>query len=141
MDFGPVDVLVVEFPGSQFQGEIGPALGDLLRGGVVRVLDLLFVAKDDEGVVSSVELAGLGPDLRPAFVDVDGVVPGGLLEPDDVEVVGEGLAPGSSAALIVWENTWAIPFVRACEGAGGRVVDQARIPADAVRTAMEALQG
>jgi uncharacterized membrane protein len=137
MDIGPVDLLVVEFPGNQFKGEIAPALRDLVTEGTVRVLDLLFVYKDADGEVGSVELAGLGPDLQPAFADLDGQLGGGLLDAEDVAQVGANLQPNSSAALIVWENTWAGRFVTAMENAGARVVDQARIPAEAVRATRE----
>jgi uncharacterized membrane protein len=137
MDIGPVDLLVVEFPGNQFKGEIAPALRDLVTEGTVRVLDLLFVYKDADGEVGSLELAGLGPDLKPAFADLDGQLGGGLLDAEDVAQVGASLQPNSSAALIVWENTWAGRFVTAMENAGARVVDQARIPAEAVKATLE----
>ena len=137
MDVGPVDLLIVEFPGNQFKGEIAPALRDLVTEGTVRVLDLLFVYKDADGEVGSLELAGLGPDLQPAFADLDGQLGGGLLDAEDVAQVGANLQPNSSAALIVWENTWAGRFVTAMERAGARVVDQARIPAEAVKASLE----
>lgn len=138
MDVGPVDLLIVEFPGNQFKGEIAPALRDLVTDGTVRVLDLLFVYKDADGEVGSVELAGLGPDLEPAFADLDGQLGGGLLDAEDVAQVGADLALNSSAALIVWENTWAARFVTAMRHAGAHVVDQARIPAEAVAAALDA---
>ena len=138
MDVGPVDLLIVEFPGNQFKGEIAPALRDLVTDGTVRVLDLLFVYKDADGEVGSVELAGLGPDLEPAFADLDGQLGGGLLDAEDVAQVGADLALNSSAALIVWENTWAARFVTAMRHAGAKVVDQARIPAEAVAAALDA---
>ena len=138
MDVGPVDLLIVEFPGNQFKGEIAPALRDLVTDGTVRVLDLLFVYKDADGEVGSVELAGLGPDLEPAFADLDGQLGGGLLDAEDVAQVGANLEPNSSAALIVWENTWAARFVTAMRHAGAKVVDQARIPAEAVAAAVDA---
>jgi hypothetical protein len=138
MDVGPVDLLIVEFPGNQFKGEIAPALRELVTDGTVRVLDLLFVYKDADGEVGSVELAGLGPDLEPAFADLDGQLGGGLLDAEDVAQVGADLALNSSAALIVWENTWAARFVTAMRNAGAKVVDQARIPAEAVAAALDA---
>jgi hypothetical protein len=138
MDVGPVDLLIVEFPGNQFKGEIAPALRDLVTDGTVRVLDLLFVYKDADGEVGSVELAGLGPDLEPAFADLDGQLGGGLLDAEDVAQVGANLELNSSAALIVWENTWAARFVTAMRNAGAKVVDQARIPAEAVSAALDA---
>ena len=90
------------------------------------------------GEVGSVELAGLGPDLEPAFADLDGQLGGGLLDAEDVAQVGADLKPNSSAALIVWENTWAARFVTAMRNAGAHVVDQARIPAEAVAAALDA---
>ncbi|SDU73180.1 DUF6325 family protein [Jiangella alkaliphila] len=138
VDVGPVDVLMLRFPGNRFKGEIVPAMRDLVVNGLVRIVDLMFVYRDDEGVVGSVELAGLGPDLEPAFADLDGQLGGGLLDAEDVEEVAAALPPGNSVAVLVVENTWAIPFVNAVRGAGGDVVDQARIPAE---TAARALRG
>jgi uncharacterized protein DUF6325 len=131
-DAGPVDVIMLGFPGNQFNGGIVPALRDLVVGGQVRVVDLLFVYKDDEGTVGSVELEGLGADLEPAFVDVDGQLGGGLLDAEDVDDVGARLAPGNSVAVLAIENLWAIPFINAVRDAGGEVIDQARVPFDVV---------
>ena len=140
METGPVDLLIVEFPGNKFRGEIAPALRELVVDGIIRVLDLLFVYKDAEGAVGSIELAGLGADLQPAFADLDGQLGGGLLDAEDVEQVGAALELNSSAALIVWENTWAERFVTAMRRADARVVDQVRIPADTVSKALESIQ-
>ena len=140
METGPVDLLIVEFPGNNFRGEIAPALRELVVDGIVRVLDLLFVYKDENGEVGSVELAGLGPDLQPAFADLDGQLGGGLLDAEDVAQVGAALDTNSSAALIVWENTWAERFVTAMRRADARVVDQVRIPAETVSKALESYQ-
>ena len=127
MDVGPVDLLIVEFPGNQFKGEIAPALRDLVTDGTVRVLDLLFVYKDADGEVGSVELAGLGPDLEPAFADLDGQLGGGLLDAEDVAQVGANLQPNSSAALIVGRTRG--PRASSRHGARRRqVVDQATHP-------------
>ena len=137
MQPGPVVLLIVEFPGNKFRGEIAPALRELVVDGIVRVLDLLFVYKDENGEVGSVELAGLGPDLEPAFADLDGQLGGGLLDAEDVAQVGAALDTNSSAALIVWENTWAERFVTAMRNADARVVDSVRIPAETVSKALE----
>jgi hypothetical protein len=138
METGPVDLLIVEFPGNKFRGEIAPALRQLVVDGLIRVLDLLFVYKDESGEVGSIELAGLGPDLQPAFADLDGQLGGGLLDAEDVQQVGAALDNNCSAALIVWENTWAERFVTAMRHADARVVDQVRIPAETVSRALEA---
>jgi hypothetical protein len=129
---GPVDVVVLHFTGNDFRGEIAHALKDLVVRDLVRVIDLLFVYRDEEGKVGSIELAGLGPDLEPAFVGISGQFEGGLLDAGDSEEVAPRLKPGESAAVVAVENRWAIPFVNAVRAAGGEVVDQARIPADVV---------
>jgi hypothetical protein len=141
VDIGPVDVLLVRFPGNKFRGEIGPALADLVAGGLVRVIDLLFVNTAAAGAVGSLELGELGPELEPAFVDIDGEVPGGILEPEDVEEIAQALEPNSSVAALVVENVWAIPFVTAMRNAGAEVVDQSRIPADVAAAVLEQATG
>jgi hypothetical protein len=129
---GPVDIVFLGFPGNQFNGAIGPALRDIVKDGIVRVVDLLFVFKDDDGTVGSVELGGLGAELEPAFLDIDGQLGGGLLDAEDVADVGANLAPGNSVAVIAVENLWAIPFIEAVRSAGGEVIDQARVPSSVV---------
>jgi len=137
---GPIDVVMLSFPGNQFNGTIAPALRDLVVRGLVRVVDLLFVTKDDDGTVGSVELAGLGADLEPSFVDLDGQLGGGLLDADDVEDVAAGMEPGSSVAVIAVENLWAISFIEAVRGSGGELVDQFRVPSDVVAAVRDAAQ-
>ncbi|HEU0042519.1 MAG TPA: DUF6325 family protein [Jiangellaceae bacterium] len=129
---GPVDLIMLKFPGNHFKGEIAPALRDLVVRDLVRVIDLLFVYKDAEGAVGSIELGGLGPELEPAFVDLDGQLGGGMLDAEDVEEVAKGLEPNSSMAVVVVENLWAVPFINAVRNAGGDLVDQARIPSAVV---------
>ena len=136
MDIGPVDVLEVAFPGNEFIGEILPALEQLIASGTIRVLDLLFAYKTADGEVGSVELAGITQQYGPLFASVDGEVPGGLLDVEDVEALGDDLQPNSSIALIVWENTWAAPFLAALEGSGAVLLDQSRIPREAVLAAL-----
>jgi hypothetical protein len=130
VDIGPVDVLLVRFPGNEFRGEIAPALADLVSRGLIRVIDLLFVYRAADGSIGSLELEDLGPELEPAFVDVDGEVPGGVLEPEDVEEIASALEPNTSVAALVVENTWAVPFVTAMRAAGAQVIDSSRIPSD-----------
>jgi hypothetical protein len=136
-DVGPVDLAVIRFTGNRFTGEVAPALLGLVRNGTVRIFDALLVTKDADGRVGSLEIGDLGPDLRPAFVAVDGQVGAGLLEPEDVAEVGADLEPGTSALLLVFENTWAARFAGACRRAGGELVDIARIPAQAVAETLE----
>jgi Family of unknown function (DUF6325) len=139
-DAGPVDIILLGFPGNQFNGGIAPALRDLVEGGLVRVVDLLFVYKDDDGTVGSLELAGLGADLDPVFVDLDGQLGGGLLDAEDVDEVASGIEPGNSVAVVAVENLWAIPFINAVRDAGGELIDQARVPSAVVAAVREAAE-
>jgi hypothetical protein len=139
-DAGPIDVVMLGFPGNEFDGSIGPALRDLVVRGLVRVVDLLFVYKDTDGTVGSLELGGLGASLEPSFVDLDGQLGGGLLDADDVEDVGSAIEPGNSVAVIAVENLWAIPFIDAVRDSGGLLLDQIRVPSDVVAEVRQAAQ-
>jgi hypothetical protein len=127
-----VDVVMLKFTGNKFNGGIAPALRDLVVRDLVRIIDLMFVYKDTDGTVGSIELGGLGPDLDPAFVGIDGQFGGGMFDAEDVDEVAMGLEPGNSMAVLAVENRWAIPFVNAVRDAGGELVDQARVPSDVV---------
>ncbi|HET9022579.1 MAG TPA: DUF6325 family protein [Ornithinibacter sp.] len=132
VDSGPVDVVMLKFTGNKFNGGIAPALRDLVVRDLVRIIDLMFVYKDTDGTVGSIELGGLGPDLDPAFVGIDGQFGGGMFDAEDVDEVAMGLEPGNSMAVLAVENRWVIPFVNAVRDAGGELVDQARVPSDVV---------
>jgi uncharacterized membrane protein len=126
---GPVDLVLLSFPGNQFTGEIAPALGDLVSSGTVRILDLVFITKDADGNVAAVELDQLG-DVGAGFEDVEGEV-NELLTEEDIEAAGEELEPNSSAALLMFENTWAARLVSAIRAANGELVAHERIPVSA----------
>ncbi len=135
-ELGPVDYLVVEFPGDQFNGEILPELATLVQRGIVRVLDLVFIRKDQDGSYEAFEFGDpdLGPlgeirELERQLAD--------LLSDDDVAGVAETLAPGSSAGLLVYENLWAAPFASAVRRAGGQLVADGRIPVQSLLAAVE----
>src|SRR5262245_22641164 len=130
-DVGPVDLAVIKFTGNRFTGEVAPALLDLVRSDTVRVLDALFVYRDRDGQVGSLEIGDLGPDMQPAFVEVRGRTGAEILDPDDVTDVGATLEPNTSALLLVFENTWAARFAGACRRAGGELADIARVPSQA----------
>ncbi len=140
-DVGPVDLAVIRFTGNRFTGEVAPALLDLVQAGIVRVLDALFIYRDLDGRVGSLEIGDLGPEMMPAIVEVDGGLGLGLLDPEDVAEVGSDLKPNTSALLLVFENTWAARFAGACRRAGGELVDIARIPSQAVADTLAALAG
>ncbi len=135
MASGPVDVVIIGFPGNKFTGRIAPALMELVESNTIRVLDLLFVTKDAAGVTTAIDIQDLDPETGPAFLEVTTHDPG-VLGPDDAEEVADDLAPESSALLIAFENTWAARFVEACRAADAVLIDQIRIPADVSEAAL-----
>jgi hypothetical protein len=139
-ELGPIDCLVVSFPGNQFKGEIAPAIGELVANGTVRIIDLVFVKKDADGSLEVVELGELSADEAGPFDDVEGEV-GELLTEDDLLLAAESLEPNSSAALLVWENVWARRVATAIRNAGGEVLMSERIPHEIVRAAVESGSG
>jgi len=136
-EIGPVDYLIVAFPGNEFRGEIAPALADLVEAGTIRIIDLAFVGKDAEGNVAAFELTDIDPEVREGF-EKAGVEVNGLFNEDDLAAAGEELEPNSSAALLVWENVWARNVAQAMRDAGGEVLDFDRIPHEVVQAAREA---
>ena len=134
---GPVDWIVVEFPGSRFKGEIAPVLNDLVERDLVRVLDLVVLKKEADGTLQSFELSDLDASeiggLRSYETEL-----AMLLSEDDVNAVAAAIEPGSSAAVLVWENRWAAPFGSAVRRAGGQLVASGRIPVQAILAAIEA---
>ncbi len=135
---GPVEYLVVEFPGNKFKGEIVPALKELTDSGTIRVIDLVFVRRDEDGSATWIELSDLPLDEAAQFDDLDGEF-GGLLNEEDILMMADLVQPNSSAAVMVFENVWAIRLRNAIVGAGGRLVDNARIPAAVVDAAIAAM--
>jgi len=118
---GPVELLFVEFPGNQFTGEIIPALSDLIDQGTIRVLDLVFVAKDADGNAVGIELEDLPGESKDAFTDLVEEL-AELISEEDVEDLAEALEPNSSAAILLFEHKWAIPFRDALANSGGQLV-------------------
>jgi len=137
-ELGPVDYLIVAFPGNQFKGEIVPALADLVENGTIRIIDLAFVGKNAAGDVVAFELLDLDPEVKKAFEDM-GVEVNGLLNEDDLMSTGEKLDPDTSAALLVWENLWARTVADGLRNAGGILVDFQRIPHEVVQAARDAV--
>jgi len=135
-EIGPVDYAIVAFPGNKFRGEIAPALADLVEAGTIRIIDLAFVGKDEDGEVVAGELTDLDPEVREGFEKM-GVEVNGLFNEDDLMAAAEELEPNSSAALIVWENVWARTVAQAMRDAGGVLLDFERLPHDVVQAARE----
>lgn len=135
---GPIDYLIVEWPGRQPTGEAMPHLIDLVDRGLIRVLDLAFIAKAEDGSVAALEIADLGEEID-AFAAFEGAS-SGLLGDDDVAEAGSALEPGTSAALLVYENRWAAPFAAAVRRSGGQLVASGRIPVQDVLAALDAVE-
>jgi hypothetical protein len=136
-ELGPVDWIVVEFPGSRFNGQIAPALLDLVERDLIRVLDLLVLKKDADGSLEAFELSDLDEgeigELRTYESEL-----AMLLSEEDVNSVAAAIEPGSAAAVLIWENIWAAPFASAVRRSGGQLVASGRIPIQALLAAVEA---
>jgi hypothetical protein len=136
-ELGPVDWIVVEFPGSKFNGEIAPALRDLVQRRLIRVLDLLVLKKEEDGSLEAFELSDLDPSEVGELRSYESEL-AMLLSEDDVTAVAAAVEPGTSAAVLVWENVWAAPFASAVRHSGGQLVASGRIPVQAMLAAIEA---
>jgi hypothetical protein len=134
-EMGPIDYLVVEWPGRQPTGEALPHLIDLVDRGLIRILDLAFITKGEDGSVAALEISDLGDEIA-AFEGASS----GLLGDDDIAEAGNALETGTSAALLVFENRWAAPFATAVRRSGGQLVASGRIPVQAVLAALDAVE-
>ena len=126
MEVGPVDVYIIGFPGNKFSGKIAPAIKELVDDGTIRVLDLLFVMKDADGVVTTLAIEDLDQEGA-AFAEIDVTEPGSLNE-EDAEEVSDDLPNNSSALLVAFENLWATRVVSALADADAILIDSIRIP-------------
>jgi hypothetical protein len=135
-EIGPVDYMIVAFPGNQFKGEIAPALADLVDAGTIRIIDIAFVGKDADGDTVAFELTELDPEVQKGLDNL-GIEVEGLFNEDDLRDAGEALEPDSSAALLVWENVWAREVAQALRNAGGELVAFERLPHHVVQAARE----
>ena len=136
MGIGPVEYMIVGFPGNQFNGAIAPELAKLVDSGTIRILDLVFIMKDADGSVLAFEVDE--QDSLALYKDIDGEV-GGWVGSEDIEHAADALEPNSAAALLVWEDVWATPFVEAMRDSGGVLIEGARIPHDLVEDVLAAL--
>lgn len=141
VEVGPIDYLVVEFPGSHMTGEGLPLLVDLVDRGIIRILDLVFVKKELDGTVVALTMADLAQhgELEVDIAVFEGAS-SGLLGQDDIEGASAALEPGSSAGLLIYENTWAAPFAAALRRGGAQVVASGRIPVKDVLDALDTLE-
>jgi uncharacterized protein DUF6325 len=135
---GPIDYLIVEWPGRQPNGEAAPHLIDLVDRGLIRIIDLAFIAKDEDGTVARLEIADLGDEVA-AFAEFEGASTG-LLSEDDAGEAANALEPGTSAALLVYENLWAAPFASALRDSGAQLVASGHIPVQDLIEALDAAE-
>lgn len=135
---GPIDYILVEWSGRQPNGEAMPYLIDLVDRGLIHVIDLAFITKGEDGSVAMLGLADLG-DAVAEFAAFEGAS-SGLLDDDDLQQAGAVLAPGTSAALLVYENVWAAPFADAVRRSGGELVASGRISAEDLIAALDAAE-
>ena len=138
-EMGPVDYVLVEWSGKQPTGEALPHLVDLVEGGIIRILDMAFITKDEDGTVAGVEIADLGDRIEE--VSIFEGASSGILSEEDTREAAQALEPGTSAALLVYENTWAAPFAAAVRRSGGQLVAGGRIPVDAIIAALDEVEG
>lgn len=136
---GPIDYLVVEFPGSRMTGEGLPLLVDLVDRGIIRILDLVFVKKEQDGSIRGVQVADVDGDSRLDLTVFEGAS-SGLLGQDEIDDVSGVLEPGSSAGILVYENVWAGPFAAAVRRGGGRLVAGGRIPVEDIMASLDAAE-
>ena len=127
MSLGPIELLVVKFPGNKFSGEIVPALKDLVEGGLIRVIDILFVVKDEEGVMTVLEINDLDDEDYSTFDPVVADITE-MLTPDDATQLAASLENNSSGAVMLFENAWATKVRDALVNANGELVLNERIP-------------
>lgn len=136
---GPVDFLLMEFDASKMTGEAAQALLDLVEQGIVRIYDLLLIAKQEDGSFSGIEISDLSADSLGGFAAFSGAR-SGLVGDDDIAEAAAAMEPGTAAVLIVYENAWAVPFIAAARKVDAQVIASARIPADVLMEALDAAE-
>ena len=136
MTMGPVEYLILGFPDNKFTGQIAPALMKLVDDGLINIIDLTFISKDVDGEVTILEFDAV--EELASFAGLDAEI-GGILTDEDIEHAARSLEPNTSAALLMWEDTWAAPFANAVRDANGVILEGARIPHELIEAAVDAL--
>jgi len=140
IELGPVDYLIVEWPpGKEPTGEGLGHLADLVERGLVRVIDLAFVQKGQDGTVKGLAITDIDRDGTLDLVQFEGAS-SGMMGQEDYDEAGAALEPGSSAAILIWENRWAAPFAAAVRRSGAQLVSSGRIPIDALLERLDELE-
>ena len=137
-EMGPVDYILVEWTGRQPNGEALPHLLELVESGTIRILDIAFITKDEEGNVAGMEIEDLGGAVEE--VKIFEGASSGIISDDDTVEAAQALEPGTSAALLIYENSWAAPFASAVRRSGGQLVASGRIPVQAIIAALDELE-
>ena len=136
MTYGPIDFLALEFTNDQLKGEIMPALMELVDNKTIRVIDLVVIQKDQDGQHEALELQQLAPEViaifDPLMVEISGII-----QVEDIDAIGEQMENNTTAAVLLFENLWAVKFKEALLRANGRLLAQERIPPEVVEEAME----
>lgn len=135
-EMGPVDYVVLEWPGRQPNGEVAPLIIDLVERGIIRILDLALMVKDEDGSIRTLDLGSIEDDGFAAFEGASA----GLLDEEDLAEAAQALNPGTCAAVLMWENRWAAPVAVAMRRSGGQLVASGRIPIQAILAALEAIE-
>jgi hypothetical protein len=136
-DMGPIDYIVIEWSSGGPTGEAVPAILDLVDRGIIRVLDIAFMAKGEDGSVASVELGEIAAE---EFAEFEGASTG-LIGQEDLDEAAGVLEPGTFAAIMIWENRWAAPVATALRRSGGQLVASGRIPVQAILASLDAVEG
>jgi hypothetical protein len=135
-EMGPIDYVVLEWPGRQPTGEAAPLILDLVDRGIIRILDVAFLVKSEDGSTATISLDELATVGFGDFVGASS----GLLGDDDLDHAATALNPGTSAAVLVWENRWAAPVATALRRSGGQLVASGRIPVQAILASLDAAE-
>ncbi len=135
---GPVEYLIIGFPGNKFKGEIVPAITELIHNGIIRIIDLVFIKKDENGNIKTIEMSDLDDEEGLAFDYLEHEI-NDLLNKEDITLAAQKLEPDSSALMLVFENTWATRLRDAIVNANGKLLENARIPDAVVKAAFEAV--
>jgi uncharacterized membrane protein len=138
-EIGPVEYMIVAFPGNKFTGQIAPELADLVESGTIRIIDLTVVVKDADGNTVGMELLELDPEVQEAFEKMNVEITG-LLGEDDIALAADALEPNSSAALLVWEDLWAAKLAQALRDADGVLIQRQVVPHEVIQEAREAVE-
>jgi hypothetical protein len=135
MSLGPIELLVIKFPGNQFRGEIAPALLELVDSGIIRVIELIVVSRDADGTIGMADISEIGNGQINAIV-ADARE---FLSDEDLEIIGASLEPNSTAGVMLFENTWATRFADAVRNANGQVVVNERVPRQVIEELVAAI--